>query len=198
MAAETYHGFMMVRDHFVPHAVATAVGPVGKRLDGVSKARQAGDAASSAQIANVTKNLMGAVEAGDARLAGGIDAGVADVTDALRAGLSNVNKRIGGLTGEIAVGVAAATGVAIIARTLGFARCTNVRRAGKALCRADPRILDSLLVDTLAIFSLIGIVEFARGVQGVQMPVTGLILAGMRETKQVGDEIGDVVGRVIG
>ena len=65
------------------------------------------------------------------------------------------------------VGVAAV--VAAIGRLgLGFLRCGNVKKMGKRVCGMDTRLLDSWLLDTLAIFSVLSVVEFTRELRSVE------------------------------
>lgn len=60
--------------------------------------------------------------------------------------------------GGVAVGAIA---VALQRLGLGWVRCSNVAKAGKALCRADAKWLENLLLGTLAIFGTISLRTFA-------------------------------------
>lgn len=50
---------------------------------------------------------------------------------------------------------------------LSWLRCGNVGRAGKAICGLNANVLEGLLAGLLSIFGTIGIVAFAKDVQGV-------------------------------
>lgn len=66
-----------------------------------------------------------------------------------------------------AVGIAAV--IAAIGRLgLGFLRCGNVKKMGKRVCGMDTSLLDSLLLDTLAIFSVLSVVEFTHELRSVE------------------------------
>jgi hypothetical protein len=58
--------------------------------------------------------------------------------------------------------------IALAKLGLGWARCTNVRKVGKNVCGMNGGLLDSLLLDTVAIFSVISVVEFAKELRAVE------------------------------
>jgi hypothetical protein len=81
----------------------------------------------------------------------------------------NLWKRVRAL--EKKVGVPVALGVVAVAISrlgLGWTRCNNVRRIGKQLCGLNPSLLDELLLDSVAIFSLLSVVEFAKELRTVE------------------------------
>jgi hypothetical protein len=49
----------------------------------------------------------------------------------------------------------------------------------------DGSVLDSLLLDTLLIASALSVVEFAKELQAVEHEVVGLMLRGVRETRNL-------------
>lgn len=73
-----------------------------------------------------------------------------------------------------AVGVAAV--IAALGRLkLGFLRCGNFRKAGKQVCGMDSRLLDLLLLDTVAIFSVLSVVTFANELRAVEGEAVNLM-----------------------
>jgi hypothetical protein len=81
----------------------------------------------------------------------------------------NVWKRLKALEKKIGVPVAlGVVAVAISRLGLGWTRCNNVRRIGKQLCGLNPSLLDELLLDSVAIFSLLSVVEFAKELRTVE------------------------------
>lgn len=81
--------------------------------------------------------------------------------------------------GEIA-GVGA---VAVALARLGFRwlTCRNVGRVGRQVCATDADILDQLLLDGLAIFGALSVVEFARVMRDVEGAAVDLIGGMVRE-----------------
>src|SRR5439155_25588716 len=77
-----------------------------------------------------------------------------------------------------AVGVAAL--IAAIGRLgLGFLRCGNFRKAGKSVCGMNTSLLDSLLLDTVALLSVVSVVEFAKELQTIEgeaMSIVGRLI----------------------
>lgn len=64
---------------------------------------------------------------------------------------------------------------------VGWIRCSKVNRIGRALCGLDNNLLDSLLLDSLAIFGAISIVEFAETLLAVEDEMVAGIKLGFRE-----------------
>lgn len=64
-------------------------------------------------------------------------------------------------------GALALVGAALLRLKLGWLKCSNWRKIGKAGCRMDPTQLESLLAGTLVIAGGISIVAFAKELQGV-------------------------------
>lgn len=82
---------------------------------------------------------------------------------------SHTLKRIKRLERLLAAGVGVAAVVAALARLgLSWIRCRNVTKAGKAVCGLDTNLLDSLLLDAVAIFSVLSVVEFAKELRTVE------------------------------
>lgn len=81
----------------------------------------------------------------------------------------NIWKRIRALEHKLAKPVAVAAVVAAIARLgLGWIRCNKVRKVGRQLCGFDDSLLDALILDAIAIFSVISVVEFAKELRAVE------------------------------
>lgn len=83
--------------------------------------------------------------------------------------IPNLRKRLARLERIVTVGV----GVGLVARAIarmgsGWVRCNKVRRLGRAMCGIDDSLLDALLLDALAIFSVVSVVEFANGLRAVE------------------------------
>jgi hypothetical protein len=69
--------------------------------------------------------------------------------------------------GAVGLGIGAVA-LALSRLKLGFLRCSNFGKFGRRTCGMDTNLLDSLLLDTLAIFSVISVVEFAKGLQEIE------------------------------
>jgi hypothetical protein len=67
---------------------------------------------------------------------------------------------IGGIASLLIGGVLAKMGMT-------WLRCSNVNRAGKALCGMNANVLEALLAGLVSIFGTIGIITFAKDVQDV-------------------------------
>lgn len=81
----------------------------------------------------------------------------------------NIWKRLRALERKLAVPVGIGLVVAALGRLgLGWLRCNRVRQVGRALCGFDTNLLDSLLLDGIAIFSLLSVVEFAKELRAVE------------------------------
>lgn len=85
-------------------------------------------------------------------------------------------ERYAGAAGAVALFTAA------LARLgLKWIRCRNVTKAGRAVCRTDASLLESLLGDTLAIVGVISVVEFANGLLAIEDEAVKILGAGIRE-----------------
>lgn len=76
--------------------------------------------------------------------------------------------------------LAAGVGVALLTRTLakmglGWLRCRNVGKAGKAVCGLNPSVLDSLLLDAALLAVAVNLEDFARELQVVTSEAASLI-----------------------
>lgn len=65
------------------------------------------------------------------------------------------------------VGLAAVT-AALTRLGLGWLRCNNVGKAARSICRTDVSLLEDLLLGTLAIFGVLSVREFARGMVDIE------------------------------
>ena len=94
----------------------------------------------------------------------------------------NVWKRIRALEKKLAVPLGIAAVVAALGRLgLGWIRCNKVRRVGRSVCGFDDSLLDSWLLDALAIFSLISVVEFATELRAIEDEAIGIMGKLVRE-----------------
>jgi hypothetical protein len=94
----------------------------------------------------------------------------------------NLWKRVRALEKRLAVPVGIAAVVAALGRLgLGWIRCNNVRKAGRSVCGIDSSLLDSLLLDTLAVFSIVSVVEFAHGLRSIEDEAVGILHHLIRE-----------------
>lgn len=83
--------------------------------------------------------------------------------------LTGLRKRVDRLAKRLAVPVGLAAIVAALARLgVNWIRCNKVRRVGRQLCGLDDSLLDSWLLDAVAIFSVLSVVEFARELRTVE------------------------------
>jgi len=94
----------------------------------------------------------------------------------------NIWKRLRALEKKLAVPVGIAAVAAALARLgIGWVRCNNVRRVGKSVCGFDTNLLDSLLLDGLAIFGAVSVVEFANGLRAIEDEAIGIMGKLVRE-----------------
>ena len=77
------------------------------------------------------------------------------------------------LTVSGALGLVAASVFGVLG--LGWLKCSNVNRVGKALCGFDRLALDALLAGLAAVFGTIGLEAFAKDVQGVTSDLEGAV-----------------------
>jgi len=81
----------------------------------------------------------------------------------------NIWKRLKALEKKLATPI----GIGIVAVALsrlgaGWIRCNNVKRIGRQLCGINSNLLDELLLDSIAIFSLLSVVEFATELRSIE------------------------------
>jgi hypothetical protein len=94
----------------------------------------------------------------------------------------NLWKRIRALEKKLALPLGIAAVAAALARMgLGWIRCNKVRRIGKAACGIDDSLIDKFLLDALAIFGVVSIVEFAEGLVAIEDEAVGIMGALVRE-----------------
>lgn len=83
--------------------------------------------------------------------------------------IPNVWKRLRALERKIGVPVALGVVATALARLgVNWIRCNKVRRLGRGVCGMDDSFLESLLLDSLAIFSILSVVEFANELRTVE------------------------------
>ena len=94
----------------------------------------------------------------------------------------NIWKRIRALEKKLAVPLGIAAVVAALGRLgLGWIRCNKVRQVGRSVCGLDQNLLESLLLDTLAVFSIVSVVEFANGLRAIEDEAVGILHHLIRE-----------------
>lgn len=94
----------------------------------------------------------------------------------------NLWKRVRALEKSLAVPLGIAAVVAAIGRLgLGWIRCNKVRRLGKAACGFDDSLIEQFLLDALAIFGVVSIVEFAEGLRAIEDEAVGIMGSLVRE-----------------
>lgn len=96
--------------------------------------------------------------------------------------IPNLRKRIARLEKRIGVPVALGVVAVALARLgVNWIRCRKVGRVGRQLCGMDDGLLDSLLTDALAIFSVLSVVEFARELRTIEDEAIGIMGKLVRE-----------------
>lgn len=90
--------------------------------------------------------------------------------------VANQSKRLRKAEKALAAGASAALVLTALKRMgLGWLRCSNVSRAGKAVCGMDARLLESLLFDALALTVAFNLRTFAEELQDVTREAADLI-----------------------
>lgn len=94
---------------------------------------------------------------------------------------ANIAKRLHRVEGLFAAGVLAA----VLAQALGIAtkclRRGNVGNAARKICGMDESLINSLLLDGLAIVGAISVVEFAQALREIEGEAVKILGAGIRE-----------------
>jgi hypothetical protein len=98
-----------------------------------------------------------------------------DAAGALKARLAKVER----LT--VGVGAAALVGLALGRIGLGWTRCRNVGKVGRAACRMDTSLLEALVADSLLFFGTFALVDFAREMQSLTDEAAAAIRALTRQ-----------------
>lgn len=92
-----------------------------------------------------------------------------------------ISKRLHRVEGLFAAGVMAA----VLANALGVAtkclRSGNIAKTARRICGLDPSLLESLLLDTLAIVGVVSVVQFAEALQEVEQEAIGILGATVKE-----------------
>jgi hypothetical protein len=105
---------------------------------------------------------------------------------ALERDVRGIDARIRDLLHKVSgAAIAAAVATAIGALGLSWARCSRVKKLGKAVCGLDDKLLDSLLADALVLASTISIVELAKECQGFLGDVEEPLLLFVRELRDI-------------
>lgn len=159
-----------------------------------------GKAISSA-VSVATRPLRVELRQDRARLAA-LEASIAGVADlpadvppigleGLKDALGKIKARLRGLEnrGTAVVGLGALA-VALSRLGLGTARCTNVQKWNRGLCRADTDLIDALLAGTTLIVGSISLVQLTREVEAVLPYVANATAGFVRETRDTWAPIG--------
>lgn len=85
-------------------------------------------------------------------------------------------ERLAGATGAVALML-----IALRKLGLNWVRCRNVGRFGKRVCGMDGSLLDTLLTDSLAIISVLSVVEFANELRAVEDEALAIVGRLVRE-----------------
>jgi hypothetical protein len=94
----------------------------------------------------------------------------------------NVWRRIRKLEWYVTAAGAAALFTAALARLgLKWLRCSNVTKAGRAVCSTEGNLLESLLGDVLLVVGLVSVVEFAEGLQAIEGEAIAVMRGIVRE-----------------
>lgn len=94
----------------------------------------------------------------------------------------NIWKRLRALERKLTPAAVAALVVAALARMgLNWIRCNKTKRVGKAICGLDESLIDKFLLDALAIFGVVSIVEFAEGLLAIEDEAVSIMGSLVRE-----------------
>jgi hypothetical protein len=94
----------------------------------------------------------------------------------------NIWRRLRALERKLAPAAVTALVVAALARMgLSWIRCNKTKRVGKAICGLDESLVDKFLLDALAIFGVLSIVEFAEGLVAIEDEAVGIMGRLVRE-----------------
>lgn len=97
-----------------------------------------------------------------------------------------LGKRVKALEKVAGVAAVGTIGAIVLGRLgLGWTRCSNVGRVGKSLCGFNRSLLDTLLVDSLVVFSSISLVEFASVLVTITEGLASTVTDGFRETRGI-------------
>jgi len=83
--------------------------------------------------------------------------------------------RVGRLEARLAGAAITAAAIAALTRVAPWARCSNVGKLGRAVCRTEHNFLDSLLAGSLLIVGTISLAQMARELR----EPTGLVMGGI-------------------
>jgi hypothetical protein len=93
----------------------------------------------------------------------------------------NLARRLTRVEKLVLGGAITAAALATLTRFFPFFRCTNVRSASRALCRMDPRLLETLLDATLIVGGTVSIRELAEQMADVMDPSVAAVRTFIRE-----------------
>jgi hypothetical protein len=187
-------GVAGVLDLFVPykvvlalyHALAKAI----SGLHGITKAQNvaiahAGRTALDAQRTAHTAKARAQAVPIDVPLPTDL-AGLRERVKTLEDELGKLWNRVRGLSPSIIGGIAVgALAVALGRLGLGWARCSNVGKVGRRICGLDQNLLESLLLDTLAIVGTVSLIEFIRDAQAIEAVALDALGGFIREFPRV-------------
>lgn len=99
----------------------------------------------------------------------------------LEARESRLAKRLGRVEGLFAAGVLAAALANVLGVTTKCLRSGNVGKVARRICGMDANLLQSLLLDSLAIASVVSVVEFAEDLRAIEDEAVAVLGAMIRE-----------------
>lgn len=109
-------------------------------------------------------------------------AGLRSRTGTLERAYERLWKQVRSIDQVKAASVAAALVAVAVARLgFGWVRCGNWRTAGRAVCRMNGSLLETLLLGTTAIFGTISLVTLAEALVELEDELVPLVLAGFSE-----------------
>lgn len=183
-------------DRVIPGEIHARTVPLARGLDHAERVANARDAAEAQTRARGIDRVQGRVTHEAQARARGIDdvgARLGSRLDAIRSGLTarvdavsdfahgQLAGRLGRIETFIATGAIAGIAFRVLTRTIPWARCSNVNRAGKALCRMDLGALDALLLGTTVIAGGFSLVALAEDLLAVEDEIVAGLERGIRE-----------------
>jgi hypothetical protein len=175
LAETTANALHLDRTVFTPRLIRRSTAQAEARLDtkwGTATGRQAQD---EIQL----EILRRGIDRLDWRTTHAIPKRI-DGVEARQGSLTHDLARVGGRVKAVerklgAKAFAGAVAVALTTLGLGWARCRNVGKVGKAICRTDSNLLDTLLADAALLTVAFNLRTFTRELQDVTDETAGLI-----------------------
>jgi hypothetical protein len=160
----------------IKKAVGAAVAPLRAQIAHVNSLLSTARATIKHDLAIAQKQIRAAIHATTVALPRSIGR-VGGRVGHLERDLVNKGKRIKSLEKKLTVAGLTGLVTAVLVRKLGLGwlRCNNVGRAGRAVCGMDSSLLEALLLDAAALTVAFNLEEFARELQTVTGEAARLI-----------------------